>query len=63
MWSGGREGGHVRRDRIRPLLEQDRQILVPYRPQGEPHQTEVCPGRSKEARITTWVWSELLVAA
>jgi hypothetical protein len=29
---GRREGGHVCGDRIRPLLEQRRQILVPYLP-------------------------------
>jgi hypothetical protein len=34
---GCREGSHVRGHRIRPLLEQHRQILVPQLPQRAPH--------------------------
>jgi hypothetical protein len=33
-------------DRIRPLLEQQRQILVAYLPQGAPHQMESCRSQS-----------------
>src|SRR5688572_7011784 len=47
-------------DRIRPLLEQQRQILVPYLPQREPHSDRVSPiaehcrlGRSTPVGVPT----------
>jgi hypothetical protein len=36
---GRREGSHARGNRIRPLLEQHREILVSHLPQHAPHQT------------------------
>src|SRR5438128_1887099 len=55
---GRRKGGHVYGERIRPLLEQQRQILVPYLPQREPHSDGVLPiaqhrrlGRAKRVRV------------
>jgi hypothetical protein len=32
-----REGGHLDGDRIRPLLEEQRQVLIPYFTQREYH--------------------------